>query len=112
MEKELAGRYINYVEENSKLWSMMFEHITGDVPDWYHEKNLRLLGKVQECLSPWFRKGQHNLRLHHAQILWMAMHGISSVQTAGKLVLKESASYMAESLINTYLLGLERNSIN
>ncbi len=105
----IAHNYITFVSEHANLWGIMFEHKLPDeqsVPEWYHEKSLRLLGLAENAIAFFFAPGQEEDRLHHAQILWAALHGICSVQIAGKLVKKESAELMVQSLITKYVAGL------
>ena len=105
----IARNYIKYVRDHPKLWNLMFEHRIQDnqaTPDWYHEKTLRLLSLVEKTITPFFTTSQQDERFHNAQVLWAALHGICSVQIAGKLVKKESAEALAESLISKYLAGL------
>ncbi len=105
----IARHYILYIHEHPKLWNLMFEHTLQDgqkAPEWYHEKSLRLLSLAEEAIAPFFFPEQEDERFHHAQVLWAALHGICSVQIAGKLVKKESAEAMAQSLITKYVEGL------
>jgi len=86
----------------------MFEHIIqgGEVPDWYKEKSRRLLRLAEDALAQFFSPDQEEERFHNAQVLWAALHGICSVQFTGKLVKKDSADAMVESLISKYVEGL------
>ena len=105
----IAKNYIKYVREHPKLWGLMFEHRLPDgdqVPDWYHEKATRLLNFAENAIATLFTSGEVKERLHHAQVLWASLHGICSIQVAGKLVLKEPAELMARSLITNYVEGL------
>ncbi len=105
----IANNYITYVSEHANLWGIMFEHKLPDnfkSPDWYHNKSLRLLKLAENAIAAFFSPEQDEDRLHHAQILWASLHGICSVQIAGKLVKKETAELMVESLITKYVAGL------
>jgi len=104
-----ARNYIIYIHEHPKLWNLMFEHTLQDgqkAPEWYQEKSLRLLSLAEVAIAQFFSSDQKAERFHNAQILWAALHGICSVQIAGKLVKKESAEAMVESLISKYVEGL------
>jgi AcrR family transcriptional regulator len=105
----IAYNYINFVSKHANLWGLMFEHKLPEnfeSPDWYHNKSLRLLKLAENAIAAFFSLGQDEDRLHHAQILWASLHGICSVQIAGKLVKKESAELMVQSLITKYIAGL------
>ena len=105
----IANNYISYVCEHPRLWSLMFEHRYTDdvvVPEWYHKKTLRLLSLVEKALTSFFSKNQKDEQLHHAQVLWASIHGICSLQIEGKLVMKEPAEAMVQSLITKYVKGL------
>jgi AcrR family transcriptional regulator len=105
----IANNYIAYVRDHPRLWNIMFEHNPQDgleAPEWYHEKTIRLLSLAEEAFASFFSTEKENVRFHHAQVLWAALHGICSVQIAGKLIKKESAEALAESLISKYVEGL------
>ena len=105
----IAHNYITFVTEHANLWGIMFEHKLPEIfepPDWYHNKSLRLLKLAENAIAVFFSPGQDEDRFHHAQILWASLHGICSVQIAGKLVKKESAELMVQSLITKYVAGL------
>ena len=105
----VALNYITFVSKHANLWGIMFEHKLPNsfkVPDWYHNKSLRLLKLGENAIATFFSPEQDEDRLHHAQILWASLHGICSVQIAGKLVKKESAELMVHSLITKYVEGL------
>ncbi len=48
------------------------------------------------------RKDRH----HSARVLWSSLHGICSLESAGKLVKTESVEVMSETLISIFLAGL------
>jgi len=105
----IANNYITFVSEHANLWGIMFEHKLPDgfeVPDWYHQKAYRLLKPVEDALAAYFSPEQDEDRLHHAQVLWASLHGICAIQITGKLVKKESAEMMTQSLITIYVQGL------
>ena len=107
----IAQSYIEFVSKHSQLWAILFEHRLPEgyqVPDWYHARATRLLGLVEQAIAEFFEPEQSHQRLHHAQVLWASLHGICSIQLAGKLVLKQSTDLMARSLISNYVAGLRR----
>ena len=87
----------------------MFEHRPlndTETNTWYHEKTLRLLGLAEQAIAPFFSKDQTDERLHHVQVLWASLQGICYIHISGKLVIKEPAERMMESLITKYIEGL------
>lgn len=107
----LFERYIRFARDRRKLWSLLFEHHLPDareLPDWHYEKVFRLLALLEEALSPLFPAGREAERLHNARVLWSSLHGICSLEGAGKLAKAESVEAMSESLAKNYLAGLQR----
>lgn len=105
----LFARYIRFTRDHWKLWSLLFEHRLPDgreLPDWHYEKIRRLLSLLEETLSPLFPAGRETERLHNARVLWSSLHGICSLEGAGKLAKIESVEAMSESLVSNYLAGL------
>lgn len=105
----IAYQYIAYVSEYPLLWNIMFEHRLPDDGEryaWYHEKTLRLLGLAEQAIAPFFNPDQADEFLHHVQVLWASLQGICYVHISGKLIIKEPAEGMAESLITNYIKGL------
>ncbi len=101
--------YVGFTRDHPKLWSILFEHhLPGDeeLPDWHHQKILRLLGLLEQPLAWYFPPGQEAERHHSARVLWSSLHGICSLESAGKLVKTESVERLSDTLINTYLAGL------
>ena len=105
----LARKYIDFTRRRPKLWSLLFEHQLPDgqeLPDWHYEKTRRLLGLLERALAPLFPAGQETERHHSARVIWSSLHGICSLDSAGKLVKTESVDALADSLISNYLAGL------
>lgn len=106
----LAERYIRFTREHPKLWNLLFEHHLPEgreLPDWYHEKIRRLFGLVELALAPLFPPGEETERHKSARVLWSSLHGICSLETAGKLAVSVSVDALAEALISNYLAGLQ-----
>jgi AcrR family transcriptional regulator len=111
--RRLARMYIDFTRRRPKLWSLLFEHRLPDgqeLPDWHYEKIQRLLALLERALAPLFPAGQETERHHSARVIWSSLHGICSLDSAGKLVKTESVEALAESLISYYLAGLARLS--
>ena len=105
----LAECYIRFTRDHSKRWSVLFEHRLPngrELPEWHHEKVLRLLEFLERALARLFSPGQEKERHHTAHVPWSSLHGICSLETAGKLAETESLTAMADSLVTHYLAGL------
>lgn len=111
--RALAEGYIGFIGEHPKLWSVLFEHHLPEgqeLPEWHHEKTRRLLGLLEGALAPLFAAGQDEQRLHSARVLWSSLHGICSLESADKLVITESATALADSLLTNYVAGLSHRT--
>ncbi len=107
--RALAEGYIEFVDDHPKVWSVLFEHRLPEPrqpPDWHHEKILRLLGLVEQALGPLFPPGRETERHHAARVLWSSLHGICSLESAGKLVASETVPALADTLVSCFLAGL------
>ncbi len=105
----LARAYISFARKNYNLWTALFEYRTSEaVPDWYAEKMNKLFGLVEEALLPYVRAERRKAQ-HAAKILWASIHGICVLSLSGKLdkVGSEKAEVLVNSLLETYLRGLE-----
>ena len=105
----LAGCYIGFIRNHPKLWNVLFEHHLPDgkaLPDWHSEKILRLLAFIETALTPLFPPDREAERHHSARVLWSSLHGICSLESAGKLIQTESVERLSDTLIETYLMGL------
>lgn len=111
----LADAYIGFTLERPRLWNLLFEHQRPkdrELPDWYFERVLRLLGLVSQALEPLFGPEREAARLHSARVLWYSLHGMCALATAGRLAKGESLQTMAQSLVTNYVGGLRANSAN
>ncbi len=107
--RALAEGYIEFVDDHPKVWSALFEHRLPEPrqpPDWHHEKILRLLGLVEQALGPLFPPGRETERHHAARVLWSSLHGICSLESAGKIVASETVTALADTLVTCFLAGL------
>ena len=113
--RALADGYIKFVAAHPRLWNALFEHQRPEgliIPDWHHEKISRLLGLVERCLAPLFGPLGDKERLHVARVLWSSLHGICSLESAGRLAASESSTSMAMTLVRHFLAGLRKESVN
>jgi len=109
--RALARRYIAFIREHPKLWNLLFEHHLppGRVtPERYYDQVERLLGLVESALTPLFGPRRQRARRRAARVLWSAVHGICSLEGAGKLIKGETVEGLADSLVTHYLAGLEQ----
>ncbi len=105
----LAAAYIRFTGDHPNLWNVLFEHRLPEgraLPEWHAEKIVRLHGLSERALAPLFPPGQEAERHHSARVLWSGLHGICSLEVAGKIVATETATAMAETLVDTYVAGL------
>ncbi len=107
--RALTEGYIRFVRDHPKLWSILFEHHLPDgrlLPNWHHEKIMRLLALLERALAPLFSPGREDLRHHSARVIWSSLHGMVSLEIGGKLVATESVEGMADSLVTNFVAGL------
>ena len=107
--RALAGEYVRFTGEHPRLWSLLFEHHLPEgrqLPDWHHEKIMRLLGLAELALAPLFPPSRQDERRHSARVLWSSLHGMWSLESSGKLVATESVTSLMDSLITYYVAGL------
>ncbi len=107
--RALAVKYVAFVEAHPKLWSVNFEFSfpDGGPPDWYKLRVKRLIGLVENAIAPLFPSGRERERLHHARVLWSSLHGIISLNVAGKMARSETIESMEDDLIENYIQGLK-----
>ena len=107
----LLRRYLSFLEENTALWTAVFEYrhaSTTTLPDWYLSRVQRLLRQVEEALAPLFAPTEKRELQEAASVLWSSLHGICALALDGRLsvVSGQSVPQMARSLIANYLVGL------
>ena len=107
--KALVERYVRFTRKHPKLWYLLFEHQLPDGkerPSWHFEKTQRLRELLEQALAPLFEPEQDAERRHSAMVIWASMHGICSLESAGKLLKTESVEALSNSLVSNYLAGL------
>ncbi|MCP4074379.1 MAG: TetR/AcrR family transcriptional regulator [Hyphomicrobiales bacterium] len=111
--KLILEKYIKYLEGHRNLWNILFEHqLPNDrsLPDWYTIKLAKLLGIIENALSPIFPSGQEDACANSARVLWASLHGLNSLSEAGKMrtVSAQSFQELAEILIVCFVKGLQQ----
>lgn len=107
--KTLAHRYIKFTTENANLWSVLFDPSllrTHELPAWYYEKVNRLVNLVAEPLEPMFSSQEYVALRHTVRVLWSGLHGICTLVSAQALDEEESATALADTLIDKFVAGL------
>jgi len=107
----LAGAYIDFARKNYNRWSALFEYRASKdtvIPGWYTEKLERLFVLLENALLPHVGKSRRKAK-RSARILWASIHGICILSLSGKLDMtgSEKAEVLVNSLLETYLRGLE-----
>ena len=105
----LSKGYIAFTRRHRNRWSLLFEHHLPhdrELPEWHHDKVLRLLALTEAALTPLFPPGKEKERVHSARVLWSALHGICSLEGGRKLAKHESVEALSESLVAFYIGGL------
>jgi len=68
--------YLNYIEENTALWSCLFIYKTSNknLPDWYIEKLELIINDIANSLPP-----ENSNNQDEAELIWNAVNGICFV---------------------------------
>ena len=105
---ELGRGYIEFTRSHPILWSVTLDHhVPRDtMPNWYHEKALRLFDLLEQALAPLFDDDNSREVAMAAQVIWSSLHGIYQLQSAGKLIEPESLDEMTQLLIECFVDGL------
>jgi len=107
-----AEQFLTFTQQNPKLWNAVFDHKLPDgreSPEWFVKKVDRLLMLEAGAFVSLFPNEKPELIRHHAQVLWMSLFGMASVENAGRLTENDSALSLVRSLIETYVAGLSHN---
>ncbi len=107
----MLNAYLEFLTDHSSLWHLLFEHKLPDdkeLPDWYARKVDKVLGLVENALSPLFAEDRQNQKRDAACVLWASLHGICSLYQTGKLSVVTSTSVreMTETLLANFIAGL------
>lgn len=109
----LLDCYLAFETENQHLWNVLFEHkgpAGAVLSDWYIAKVGRVLGVLEDALSPLFRGDAGDGKRLAARTLWASLHGITSLSQSEKLevITRETPRRMAQHLAVHYVAGLAR----
>jgi AcrR family transcriptional regulator len=107
---QLAKTYINFAQNESNRWKVIFEHrIQSDnaTPDWYRKRVIKMFTAVENHLSKLAPHKSHSEIKDAARALWGGVHGICMLALTDNLDITgvESADALTQSLINNYLAG-------
>jgi len=110
----LGEAYLRFADEDPHRWAMVFEHHLADdreVPDWYHEKVMRMFAMVEEGLQPLAGGHAPQEVAQAARAIWGGVHGICILALSGTLGITgvESVQRLTESLISNYLDGFTQS---
>lgn len=108
----LAKSYIRFASTNPHVWQMLFEHTrktSGALPEWYQSRIDRMFSLAEQLLAKEIDVDKKSLK-KSAKVLWASIHGICSLSLNGTLetTKSESASVLAQALIDAYLKGVSR----
>lgn len=106
--RALARRYIAFVSDHPRLWSVVIEHSLPGAgsPAWLEAKVMRLLGLAERALAPLFAPGREAERHRSALVLWSALYGICALGSADKLGPTDTMPGLVDTLVKSYLAGL------
>jgi AcrR family transcriptional regulator len=110
----LLDGYLGFLDDHPKLWNVLFEYSLPEgfeLPEWYALKVNKVLGLLEDALSPLFSRQEADAKANAARILWAGLHGICSLSGSGKLqvVTTQPVRAMAEGLLANYVAGLRVN---
>ncbi len=108
----LARAYVDFAESNPALWLAVFDFRPApesEAPATFESAVAALFALVSDCLAPFFKAGQEDLRAASARALWSGVHGISLLNVTQRLnqPANMSAADMAELLVGNFLRGLK-----
>lgn len=107
----LLDRYLEFVAANRREWTMMFDERLPEAkapPAWYLEKVARVFTLLGRMLQPLFGPGEEDDLTRAVRLLWIAMHGLWTLDAGGKLfiVTQDPVEKVAHDMVNLYLAGL------
>ena len=108
--RALADRYVGFAAANPRLYVTLFEHqypAGRKPPDWYLGKVENLLGVVEAAIAP-VMPGASETRVEaQARVLWAGVHGIISLEGAGRIGGSNQASDLIDLLLDNFLSALD-----
>ncbi len=82
---EFATRYMNYVQDNLNLWSVLFDGQLSPSAELNQATIDRLFGFLEQALAP--VAPDEETRARSARVLWASVHGILQMAYTGRLQL-------------------------
>lgn len=109
----LGRAYVGFIRENAELWHVLFEHRAAEgteLPDWYVARIDRMMGIVEQALSPLFPADRQQDLRDAARLLWSAVHGVCSLASSDKLgvVTTVPLDEAVQRLISMLLAGMQQ----
>ncbi len=107
----LLDRYLEFVAANRREWTMMFDERLPEAkapPAWYLEKVAQVFTLLGRMLHPLFAPGEEAELTRAVRLLWIAMHGVWTLDAGGKLfiVTNDPVEKVAHEMVDLYLAGL------
>ena len=110
----LSGTYHRFVDDNANAWTAMLafnrKTPTGDVPDWYLQRQEALFGIIADILRDSSLRDDDTRRKIAARALWSSVHGIvtNGYRGADDDTEKRATWAQIDILVTTFVRGLER----
>ncbi|MBE9553562.1 MAG: TetR/AcrR family transcriptional regulator [Proteobacteria bacterium] len=107
----LLDRYLEFIAANRPGWNMIFEERLPEAaapPAWYMEKVAQVFTLLGRVLKPLFAPGEEAELTRAVHLLWIAMHGVWTLDAGGKLfiVTQDPVEKVAHEMVDLYLAGL------
>jgi AcrR family transcriptional regulator len=107
----LLDRYLEFIAANRREWTMIFEERPPEAaapPAWYMEKVAQVFTLLGRMLQPLFAPGEEEELTRAVRLLWIAMHGVWTLDAGGKLfiVTDDPVEKVAHEMVDLYLAGL------
>jgi AcrR family transcriptional regulator len=107
----LLDRYLDFIAANRREWTMLFDERLPEAkapPAWYLEKVAQVFTLLGRMLQPLFAPGEEEQLTRAVRLLWIAMHGVWTLDAGGKLfiVTNDPVEKVAHEMVDLYLAGL------
>jgi AcrR family transcriptional regulator len=108
----LLDRYLDFIAANRREWTMLFDERLPEAkapPAWYLEKVAQVFALLGRMLQSLFAPGEEEELAHAVRLLWIAMHGVWTLDAGGKLfiVTQDPVEKVAHEMVDLYLAGLK-----
>ncbi len=104
--RQLARQYIEFAAAHPRRYVTLFEHqhpMGSRPPDWYHDKVAGLLHIVEAAIAPTLPSANRDEVEAQARVLWAGVHGIISLEGAGRVAGSQQAGDLVGLLIDNFL---------